>query len=224
MPPAYRTVILDCDSTLSAVEGIEELAGDRKAEIVRLTEAAMQGRVPLEQVYGHRLELIRPTRTLVERVARRYREAEVPGARDAIAQLQRHGVTVRVLSGGLLPAVQMFAQELGIAAEQVDAVGVRFSDDGAYAGFDERSPLAQSGGKRLFIERLRAALPRPIMLVGDGATDLEAKPAVDLFVAFGGVVRRDPVIRGADVVLGGPGLDLLVPLALGPDMYIPARS
>ena len=36
--PPYRTVVFDCDSTLSAIEGIEALASARRDEIRALTE------------------------------------------------------------------------------------------------------------------------------------------------------------------------------------------
>ena len=43
------------------------------------------------------------------------------------------------------------------------------------------------------------ALPRPVLAVGDGATDLAMRPAVDRFAAFTGFVRRKPVVDAADV-------------------------
>ena len=61
-PPPYATVAFDCDSTLSSIEGIEDLAGDRLGEVRDLTERAMNGEVPLEAVYGTRLALLRPCR------------------------------------------------------------------------------------------------------------------------------------------------------------------
>ena len=36
-------------------------------------------------------------------------------------------------------------------------------------------------------------------MIGDGASDLEAKPAVDLFIGFGGVHIRPLVRDNADV-------------------------
>ena len=36
--PRFHTVIFDCDSTLSAIEGIDELAAGRRREIAALTE------------------------------------------------------------------------------------------------------------------------------------------------------------------------------------------
>jgi phosphoserine phosphatase len=52
------------------------------------------------------------------------------------------------------------------------------------------------------------------MLIGDGVTDLEARDAVELFVGFGGVVRRDRVAAEADVFIEAHGLASIVPLAL----------
>ena len=43
------------------------------------------------------------------------------------------------------------------------------------------SPLARSNGKAQVIRAWN--LPRPALLVGDGATDREARPAVDAFAA-----------------------------------------
>ena len=205
-PTRFQTVIFDCDSTLSAIEGIEELAREHRRQVAELTDLAMRGLLPLEEVYGRRLELLRPSRAEVERVGTLYIERLVPGAAEAIGALAGAGVTVQVLSGGLLPAVAAVATHLGIGPGRVAAVDIRFTAEGAYAGFEHDSPLARSGGKRTWVEHNLARLPRPILLVGDGATDLEARPAVDCFVAFTGVVRREEVALAADVVLEGPSL------------------
>jgi hypothetical protein len=39
------------------------------------------------------------------------------------------------------------------------------------------------------------------MMVGDGSTDLDAAPVVDLFVAYAGVVQREIVMSAADVTI-----------------------
>lgn len=38
-----------------------------------------------------------------------------------------------------------------------------------------------------------------MVVVGDGATDLEARPPADLFVGYGGVCVRPSVEAGADL-------------------------
>jgi phosphoserine phosphatase len=90
-------------------------------------------------------------------------------------------------------------------------VEIRFSPEGEYADFDRASPLARSGGKAEVIGAW--SLPRPSLLVGDGATDLEARPAVDCFAAFMGVAYRALVAAGADVVLAAPSLAPVLALA-----------
>lgn len=214
---AYATVVFDWDSTISAIEGIEEIASEHQERIVELTERAMRGEVPLEEVYGLRLAIARPGTSVVERLARRYLEELVPDAAGVIAALRGEGVDVRVISGGLRQAILPAAAELGIPAEAVAAVDVRFDEEGRYAGYDEASPMAYAGGKLRQLERWGPGLRRPVMLVGDGATDLEAKPAVDCFVAFAGVVERPKVVAGADVVIRARTLAPVLALALGDD-------
>lgn len=211
----FGSVIFDCDSTLSAIEGIEELAHAHREEIARLTEAAMRGEIPLEDVYGHRLELVRPTRDQVAGLGERYVATLVSDARETIAALLAEGIEVRVMSGGIRQAVVPLAIALGLTERAVAAVDVHFSADGEYAGFDRASPLARSGGKRTVLEQWLPELPRPIMLVGDGATDLEARPPADRFVAFAGVVERPAVIDAADDVVRAPSLAPVLVLALG---------
>jgi phosphoserine phosphatase len=215
MKPAgpFRTVIFDCDSTLSTIEGIEELARDHRAEVEALTEEAMRGSLPLEQVYGRRLELVRPPRSRVLALGQRYIETLVPDAIETVAALRAEGIDVRVISGGLKPAVLAVARKLGIADQAVAAVDLYFGPDGGYAGFEEGSPLATSGGKRRVIESWQ--LDRPVLMVGDGATDLEARPVVDGFAAFAGVVYRAPVVAAADYVIRDNSLAPILPLALG---------
>lgn len=213
--PSFGTVIFDCDSTLSTIEGVEELAGSRLDQIAELTSRAMVGEVPLEEVYGLRLASVRPTRQMVEDLGQRYIETLVPDAARVVRALQAAGRQVRIVSGGLKPAVDVLASHLGLGPESVAAVDIAFDSDGAYSGFDKASPLARTGGKRHVIEAWKPSLQPPIMLVGDGATDLEAKPAVDLFVAFTGVAARPAIALAADRVVEGPSLLPVLALALG---------
>lgn len=196
----YASVVFDCDSTLVSVEGIDELArGHHAAAIRALTDAAMQGHVPLEEVYGRRLDIIRPTRAQVDDVGRRYVDALVPDAREVVAALRWLGKTVRIVSGGLRPPVEHVARELGLTTTDVAAVDIDFDADGGYAGFEGTSPLTRNGGKPGVIQAWN--LPGPSMLVGDGHTDLEARTVVDCFVAYMGVVWRPRVAEEGDVLL-----------------------
>lgn len=216
-PPPYATVVFDCDSTLSRIEGIEELfEPGQDAEVRELTRRAMEGELALEEVYARRLELVRPDRATLARIAARYARNALPNAAELVAALRACGKRVLVVSGGLRPAVEPFARGLGI--DEVHAVDVHFDASGAYDDFDRASPLARSGGKLELLSAL-AAEPgaAPLVLVGDGATDLEAAPVLARFVAFGGVVRRDAVFAAAHARCDSADLFDLLPLLLTPD-------
>jgi hypothetical protein len=73
------------------------------------------------------------------------------------------------------------------------------------------SPLTTSDGKRTVVERL--ALPKRVLAVGDGATDLAMKPAVDMFAAYTGFATRAAVVAGADISIDS--FDQIAELALG---------
>ena len=211
----FRSVVFDCDSTLVRIEGIDELAGEKIEEIRKLTDLAMEGKIALEEVYGRRLAIIDPTREQVDAIGRAYVEALVEDARGVVAALRWLGKEVRVISGGLLPPVLAVATMLGIDAEKVAAVGISFDGEGRYLDYERDSPLARSGGKPDVLAKW--GLPRPSLLVGDGATDLEGKAAVDFFAAFMGVVFRETVAAGADVVLTAPSLAPVLALAASPE-------
>jgi phosphoserine phosphatase len=209
----YTAVVFDCDSTLSRIEGIDELGGDRIEEIRALTDAAMDGSIPLEEVYGRRLAIIQPTRERVEALGRLYIERLVEDARETVAALLWLGKDVRIISGGLRPPVEVLAIELGIPRASVRAVGIDFDESGGYSGFEADSLLARNGGKPRVVREW--SLPRPALLIGDGATDLEARSEVDLFAAYMGVVFREKVAAAADLVLSEESLAPALALAAG---------
>ena len=149
--PRYASVVFDCDSTLAALEGIDALCAalppDQAAEVAALTDAAMNGEVPLADVYERRLAIVRPSADDLEAVGRRYVETMVPGTREVVRALRDRGVSVAIVSGGLAPAVRVLARELGVHDDDVHAVDVQFDAEGRYVDFDRTSPLWRNQGK-----------------------------------------------------------------------------
>lgn len=217
--------LFDCDSTLSAVEGIDELPGDpgRQEEVAALTDSAMQGHTPLEDVYGRRLSLLNPTRGEMRRVKNQYKSAAVPDAQAVIAALHHTGGETWIISGGLLEPVSEFATWLGVDPERVRAVETHFdplagdwwagSVDPRYAEHDN-GHLTTSNGKADVIRNAVSSKGRR-MLVGDGVSDLAAADEVDLFVAYAGVVARPAVVTTARVVITSRSIAPVLALALG---------
>jgi phosphoserine phosphatase len=206
----YGLVFFDVDSTLVTIEGIDVLAGGNP-EVARLTEAAMNGEIAVEEVYGRRLDLIRPHRRDVDALAARYRASLVEGADETVRTLREAGADVHLVTAGIAQAVMAVAWQLEIAERAVHAVALQFDAGGRYADFDRRSFLTRSGGKELVVRDVRARAKGKAAFVGDGATDLEAKPAVDLFIGFGGVHTRPRVRENADVFVAEPRLTAILP-------------
>ncbi|GAB4258725.1 MAG: phosphoserine phosphatase [Methylomicrobium sp.] len=203
----FDRICFDFDSTLSRLEGIDELAvragcGDA---IAQLTEAAMNGEVPLEEVYGKRLELIRPDRSAIEWLAERYRNEIVDGVDALFARLHAEARQVYIVSGGIRQSILPMASYLRVPEEHVHAVDVYFDDDGSYLDFDRGSALARAGGKAEICRQLKGD-GLTLAMVGDGSTDLEAKQAGACFIGFGGVVDRPKVREGADHYVGDRSL------------------
>ncbi len=201
MTARYASVVLDVDSTVSGIEGIDWLAERRgpevAARIVQLTDEAMRGLIPLEAIYGKRLAEIRPTRADIEALSRQYLANLAPGCVEVVSAMREAGVDVVLVSGGLLQAIEPLASELGVT--RLRAVDIRFDAEGEYASFDASSPLTTTQGKAMVVESLRLA--RPILAMGDGSTDVAMKPVADTFAAFTGFAARPNVIAEANVVV-----------------------
>ena len=199
----FRSVVLDVDSTLCGIEGIDWLAAHRGSDVAERvaleTAMAMRGEIRLESVYANRLALVRPSREEIRALSEMYMSTVSPGADEVIQRWIRDGMVVALMSGGIRQAILPLATKLGIAETNVHAVDLSFDSSGAYAGFDNTSPLSTAVGKREILERVK--LDRPMLTVGDGSTDLVTRAVSDGFAAFTGYVARGPVMRNADVVV-----------------------
>jgi phosphoserine phosphatase len=231
--PIANIVIFDCDSTLSTIEGIDELARmtGHEYDVATLTKRAMEGDIPLEAVYGHRLVTANPNQEQVRAIAKLYRETVIPDAKAVIEALQAMGTEVFIVSGGLIEPVRDFGVWLGIPRENIFAVNMEYDQlagkwwrywdlpggDNPQANYlaVESNPLTGTRGKNQVIARIRAAHPGRVMLIGDGGSDLEAASEVDLFVGFGGAEFRQRVADEAPIYIHALTLAPILPLALG---------
>jgi phosphoserine phosphatase len=211
----YTNIFFDCDSTLTAIEGIDWLAKIKnKTKIIQdLTLQTVEGKLPFESVLKLRLDIIKPSREDIFKLGKEYIKNCLPYTKQAIALLRCCHKNVFIVSGGYRPAVNQLAQWLGVLKKNVYAIDIFFNPNGTYAGVDTDNPLARQNGKKIIIKNITAN--HSSMLIGDGATDLEAREVVDLFVGFGGVKRRPLVVEKSDVFINLPNLMPIVALANG---------
>lgn len=207
MPSKFRSVVIDIDSTLSAIEGIDWLAAQRgeaiRAQVADATTRAMRGEISVESVFGSRLALVAPSRDEIAKLGQEYIARVQPDAKESLATFAKSGIRIVLVSAGLYEAVLPLGRYLGIPDADVHAVHIHFTNDGAYAGFDEDSPVTRNGGKAVVVRSLE--LEHAVLGVGDGITDLEVRtanpPAIDAFAAYTGVVTRREVVSRADYVI-----------------------
>ena len=196
-----KIIVFDCDSTLSSIEGIDELAcmaGEKvQRQIKEMTNAAMEGVIPLESIFSKRLEIIQPTLEQVNQIGKLYIQTVEPSALSVIRALKKDGWLPIILSGGYSQAIQPLAKYLGISS--IRAVELLFNPDGSYQDFDRSYPTSRSRGKLETVKTIRCQYSPSLMVsVGDGFSDLETRPAVNLFIGFGRYTIRKKVKTEAD--------------------------
>jgi phosphoserine phosphatase len=157
----------------------------------------MDGKIPVEEVFTRRLDLIRPTYAQCKEVGAMYLNTIEPTAKETIKKLQEQEWECIIISGGFEPCIAPLAQELGIA--RVEAVPLHFDAEGQYLGFDEKYPTTRSGGKPEIIRSIRAKIGRSrFVMVGDGASDLETDSEVDTFIGFFRYAQRESVAQNCN--------------------------
>lgn len=199
----YQNIIFDLDSTLSSIEGIDELGKFRNIgpRIQRLTEEAMSGRLPFGEVFIHRLELIKPTRAELLTVGKLYQKNVTPGAKKLISWLQSQKIRVFVVTAGYTDCSYSLTDFLKINRQNVFANRLIFNSHGEFIGIDKSIPLWRGGGKKEIVAQILSKHPGKTICVGDGMNDWEASQLTSGFIYFGGVIFRPAVAAKTKLIL-----------------------
>jgi len=222
-------VCFDVDSTICTTEGIDEFAaflnvGDAVAAVTR---KAMEGAMDFRTALASRLSAMQITREKLDEFITQHPPILTPGAASLVAALRARGIAVYLVSGGFRPLIAPAAAELGLdpSAHVVansfvfppSGGGAAAADTGAFATFDTNEPTSSSGGKARALEAIIAANGyKTVLMVGDGATDLEARPPAVAVIGFGGIADRPAVRAGADwFVYALSDIEVLVTAAVG---------
>jgi len=179
-----RLVVLDVDSTLIEQEVINLLArfAGAEAEVARITEEAMAGRLDFAQSLSHRVRLLAglPERVLADVTAQ---IQLTPGADVLVRTLLQLGDRVALVSGGFHQVIDPLARDLGVTEVHANTLEVC---DGHLTG-RTTGTLVDRGGKARVLREVasRCGIPlRRTVAVGDGANDLDMLEAAGLGIAF----------------------------------------
>ena len=206
---ANPLLLIDFDSTFVTVESLELLAdlvlqdqpdgAERRAEIISLTEQAMNGEIGFAEALKRRLSLLAITRGDLETLSELLRAKVSPSFARNRSFFEEHGDSVYVISGGFFDYVAPVVAAFGIGPDRILANSFVFEGD-KVVGLDESNPLSRDGGKIEAARRL--ASTSEVIMIGDGWTDLEVAQAgaADRFYAFTESAARPRVVAASDLV------------------------
>lgn len=205
------TYILDFDSTLVAVESLDELARlalkdapdgtERLTELHKLTSEGMSGKISFDEVLRRRLQLFSANRTHIAELVAILKDAITDSALELEDWFDENADDIYIVSGGFEDYIIPVVAELGIAPSHVFANKFIYDENGSITGFDTSRHTSKNQGKANQVAELQLA--SPIVAIGDGMTDYEirARGEADEFWAFTQHIARPVVVERADRVL-----------------------
>lgn len=218
MPKIYNKIFFDFDSTIVKAETLDilaEMKGIGK-EVKKLTEASMNGEVPLERVFKKKVDMICPRQKDIDLVIHKCRDLLVDDIGEVINLFHSLGKQVFILSSNFRKIIEPIGNSLGVPNSRIITNEMYFNDQGQYVGISNESPLCCSGGKAVVIKPY--LVPDDVSaFVGDASSDVVCKDVVDLFVGFGGVVARDVVKQQAKFFIENPSMAPLLSIVLNND-------
>ncbi len=189
---------MDVDSTLITQEVVELLAGHAgsRAEVAAITERAMRGELDFTESLRARVATLAglPVSVFDDVLAE---VVVTPGAVELLAELDRRGWPVGLVSGGFEEVVAPLAARLGITRFRANALEV---EHGALTGRVAGEVVDRAVKARTLREYAAAAgvpMERTVA-IGDGANDLDMIGAAGYGIAFN---AKPVVCEHADAVV-----------------------
>jgi len=193
-------VCFDVDSTVITEEGIDVLADSlgKGPAVAAWTLQAMEGDTKFQDALSARLQIMKPSRSDVQTCLQNHPLQFSPGIKTLVSTLRSKGIEVYLVSGGFRDMIDPVAEALGLdPSTHVLANSILYDSDGNYAGFDTTEHTSRDMGKPAALRYLMEEYGyENVVMVGDGATDAQAKPPARAFIGYGGVSVRENV-RGA---------------------------
>jgi len=206
----FGLLVMDMDSTLIAIECIDEIADMQglKPQVAAITEAAMRGELDFAESLRRRVALLEG---LDERALQRVYDERLqlnPGAEMMLARLKEHGIRTLLVSGGFVFFTERIKARLQLDFAHANTLEII---DGKLTG-RVLGKVFDAQGKADWLVKIREELelrPEQVIAMGDGANDLKMMARAGISIAY----HAKPVVREqASYALNFVGLDGLVNL------------
>lgn len=179
-----RLLVADMESTIIENEMLDELADEvgLRDRIAAITARAMNGELDFEGALRERVGLLKGLEeAALERARGKIRI--MPGARELVATMRRHGAYCALVSGGFTYYTGYVRDAVGFDMDQANRLEIA---DGELTG-NVVEPILGRDAKRKRLLALAEAQGLPLaaaMAVGDGANDLDMLAEAGLGVAY----------------------------------------
>lgn len=159
----------------------------------------MNGETLFEDALKERLDIIKPSQDQVKNCSEQHPLKLSPHIQSLFNFLRQKGVDIFLISGGFIQLIEPLLVALGIPKDHVYANVLEFNKDGTFRGFDANQPTSRTGGKAEALHQIMQKYGyKKVVMIGDGVTDMEARPPAFMFIGYGGVTIREKVRLGAD--------------------------
>ncbi len=209
----FGLLVMDMDSTLIAIECIDEIADMHglKPQVAAITEASMRGEIEFAEGLRRRVALLKG---LDEYALQRVYDERLklsPGAETMLAESKACGIKTMLVSGGFVFFTERLKARLGLDYTHANTLEIA---DGKLTG-KVLGNVFDAQGKADWLIRVRDELklkPEQVIAMGDGANDLKMMAQAGISVAYH---AKQVVREQAAYALNFVGLDGLLNLLGG---------
>lgn len=208
--PNFGLCVMDMDSTLIAIECIDEIADmmEIKPQVAEITEAAMRGELDFAESLRLRVALLKGlSESALQRVINERLQLN-PGAREWIAACKAHNIKTMVVSGGFTFFAYYVKDILGLDYAVSNVLEIV---DGKLTG-NVVGDIVDAQRKADELIKLRDELGLKVeqtIAIGDGANDLKMMDVAGAGVAY----HAKPIVQDqATYALNYNGLEGVISL------------
>ena len=206
----FGLMVMDMDSTLIAIECIDEVADMQglKPQVAAITEAAMRGEMEFAESLRRRVALLAGLdEHALQRVYDEYLRLS-PGAETLLEALKARGIKTLLVSGGFVFFTDRLKARLGLDYAHANTLEIV---NGKLTG-KVLGKILDAQGKADWLLKIREELtlkPEQVIAMGDGANDLKMMAQAGISIAY----HAKPIVREqANYALNFVGLDGVVNL------------
>ncbi|MBX3616034.1 phosphoserine phosphatase SerB [Nitrosomonas sp.] len=188
----FKLVAMDMDSTLLAIESIDEIADmlNIKAQVSEITQQTMQGKMNFEESLVRRTALLQG---LHQDALQRVYDERVklsPGAEIMLQKAKRAGLKTMVISGGFTFFTERIKAKLGLDFSAANVLDIQ---DNKLTGKVQGEIIGRQGKAQVLRQVCEAlALKREqVITIGDGANDMDMMSESGVSIAY----RAKPIVQ-----------------------------